>query len=105
MAQVLPAYGEIWRASRSSGMPVDIFVDVASQLDLREEGDDASGWRVKWKGWRPRPGLAGGRRTGIGMAYLPTARAVPGTEFEIDVRGRRLRARVVPLPFYKRPRS
>jgi len=41
----------------------------------------------------------------IGMAYLPTARAVPGTEFEIDVRGRRLRARVVPLPFYKRPRS
>ena len=41
----------------------------------------------------------------IGMAYLPIARTEPGTEFEIDVRGRRLRARVVPLPFYKRPRS
>jgi glycine cleavage system aminomethyltransferase T len=27
-----------------------------------------------------------------------------GTEFEIDVRGRRVRARVVPEPFYKRPR-
>ena len=38
----------------------------------------------------------------IGMAYLPAAHATPGTEFEIDVRGRRARARVVALPFYKR---
>jgi aminomethyltransferase len=41
----------------------------------------------------------------IGMAYLPTDRTSPGREFEIDVRGRRARARVVPMPFYKRPRS
>ena len=40
----------------------------------------------------------------IGMAYLPAASAAEGTEFEIDVRGRRLRAQVVPMPFYKRPR-
>jgi len=40
----------------------------------------------------------------IGMAYVPAARTAPGTEFEIDVRGRRLRAAVVPTPFYKRPR-
>jgi aminomethyltransferase len=40
----------------------------------------------------------------IGMAYLPAASAAAGTEFEIDVRGRRLRAQVVPMPFYKRPR-
>jgi aminomethyltransferase len=38
----------------------------------------------------------------VGMAYLPTARAVIGTEFEVDIRGRRARARVVPMPFYKR---
>jgi aminomethyltransferase len=38
----------------------------------------------------------------IGMAYLPANRRSPGTEFEIDIRGRRARARVVPLPFYKR---
>jgi aminomethyltransferase len=37
----------------------------------------------------------------IGMAYLPAPRAA-GAEFEIDVRGRRVRARVVPMPFYKR---
>jgi aminomethyltransferase len=41
----------------------------------------------------------------IGMAYLPTAAAVPDREIEIDVRGRRLKARVVPMPFYKRPRT
>jgi aminomethyltransferase len=40
----------------------------------------------------------------IGMAYLPAERTAPGTEFEVDVRGRRLRAQVVPMPFYKRPR-
>jgi aminomethyltransferase len=41
----------------------------------------------------------------IGMAYLPIARAEPGFEFEVDVRGRFAKARVVPLPFYKRPKG
>lgn len=40
----------------------------------------------------------------IGLAYLPTARAAVGTELAIDIRGRRIAARVVPTPFYKRPR-
>jgi aminomethyltransferase len=40
----------------------------------------------------------------IGMAYVPAALA-PDAEIEIDVRGRRARARLTPLPFYKRPRS
>jgi aminomethyltransferase len=38
----------------------------------------------------------------IGMAYLPIAQNAPGTEFDVDIRGRRTRARVVPMPFYKR---
>jgi aminomethyltransferase len=41
----------------------------------------------------------------IGMVYLPTSEGTPDREFEIDVRGRRVRARVVPMPFYKRPKS
>jgi len=41
----------------------------------------------------------------IGMAYVPIDRTAPGTEFEVDIRGRRARARVVPLPFYKRPKG
>jgi aminomethyltransferase len=38
----------------------------------------------------------------IGMAYVPSDRAAAGTELDIDIRGRRARARVVPMPFYKR---
>ena len=38
----------------------------------------------------------------IGMAYVPADLAAPGTDLSIDIRGRAARARVVPLPFYKR---
>jgi aminomethyltransferase len=41
----------------------------------------------------------------IGMAYVPAGKTAQGTGLEIDIRGRRARARVVPLPFYKRPRG
>jgi aminomethyltransferase len=41
----------------------------------------------------------------IGMAYLPPALAAPGTEIEVDIRGRRAKAVTVPLPFYKRPKK
>ena len=41
----------------------------------------------------------------IGMAYVPAARAVPGMEFDVEIRGRLARATIVPLPFYKRPRG
>ena len=40
----------------------------------------------------------------VALAYVPAAGAAPGTEYEVDVRGRGVPARVVPLPFYKRPR-
>ena len=36
----------------------------------------------------------------IGMAYLPAAHTALGTEFDVDIRGRRTRAAVVPMPFY-----
>ena len=39
----------------------------------------------------------------IGMAYLPPALSVPGTELEIDIRGRAWPAEVVKKPFYRRP--
>jgi len=38
----------------------------------------------------------------IGLAYVPPEHARPGRELEIEIRGRRWRARQVPLPFYKR---
>ena len=39
----------------------------------------------------------------VGMAYVPVELAARDTELSIDVRGRRLRARVVRMPFYRRP--
>ena len=39
---------------------------------------------------------------GIGMGYVPTAQAAPGTKLTIDVRGKPRIARVVTKPIYKR---
>ncbi len=38
----------------------------------------------------------------VAMAYVSLEHAAHGAEVDIDIRGRRTRARVVPLPFYKR---
>lgn len=38
----------------------------------------------------------------IGLTYLPVEYAEEGTEFEIGIRDRKVRARVIPTPFYKR---
>ena len=65
------------------------------------------------------PVLIGGRQVGvvasgtrtpflekaIGMAYLPVEHAEPGMEFDVVIREHLNRARVVPLPFYKRPKG
>ena len=63
--------------------------------------------------------LAGGREIGIvtsgtwsptfekalGMAHVEPAHATVGSALEIDVRGKPVAARVVPLPFYKRAKA
>ena len=41
----------------------------------------------------------------IGLAYLPASQAAVGTEFDVDVRGRKVPAKVVPTPFYKRAKK
>ena len=38
----------------------------------------------------------------IGMAYVPSGHTDPGTEFDVDIRGRRAKAEIVAMPFYKR---
>ena len=40
----------------------------------------------------------------IGLVYLPAGSWEPGTRFEVEIRGRREPAVVVPTPFYKRQR-
>jgi len=41
----------------------------------------------------------------IGLAYVPVGYASEGQEIQIDVRGRAVAARIVPVPFYKRERG
>jgi aminomethyltransferase len=41
----------------------------------------------------------------IGLAYLPPGKSALGTEFTVLIRGKEARARVVPTPFYKRPKE
>ena len=41
----------------------------------------------------------------IGMAYIPVESGGEGGAIEIDVRGRLVGAQIVPLPFYKRPKT
>ncbi len=41
----------------------------------------------------------------LGMAYLPIEAGEEGAEFFVEIRARRARARVIPLPFYSRPKK
>ncbi|HWN40992.1 MAG TPA: glycine cleavage system aminomethyltransferase GcvT [Thermoanaerobaculia bacterium] len=41
----------------------------------------------------------------VGMAYVPTGLAAPGTPLEVDVRGKALPAVVVEVPFYRRAKQ
>ncbi len=44
-------------------------------------------------------------RKNIALAYVPTAYAAPETEVAVEIRNQGVKARVVPLPFYKKPRK
>ena len=44
-------------------------------------------------------------KTNIAMALVPAAVAASGSDLLVDVRGNRVRAKQVPLPFYKRPKK
>ena len=41
----------------------------------------------------------------LAMGYLPVNLAKLETEIEVDIRGNREKAKVVPIPFYKRPKN
>jgi aminomethyltransferase len=41
---------------------------------------------------------------GIGMGYVPSKLAVPGTRIEIEIRGKRAPAEIVPKPLFRKPK-
>ncbi|MCI4317449.1 MAG: hypothetical protein L3J96_02835 [Thermoplasmata archaeon] len=46
-------------------------------------------------------GLSPTLQKGIALVYLPPALAVEGTDLSVELRGQRVPARVVPLPFLR----
>ena len=44
-------------------------------------------------------------KTNIAMALVPASVAASGSDVLVDVRGNKVRAKQVPLPFYKRPKK
>jgi aminomethyltransferase len=75
-------------------------------FEMIERGIARQGYPILADG-KPVGAVTSGTQTpylkkAIGLGYVPTALAAPGTEIDIDIRGRSTRARVVPTPFYKR---
>lgn len=77
-------------------------------FEMLERGIARQGYTIYGQG-EPVGAVTSGTQTpylkkAIGLGYVPVALAAAGTELEIDIRGRRTRAQVVPTPFYKRTR-
>ncbi|HZI79479.1 MAG TPA: glycine cleavage system aminomethyltransferase GcvT [Vicinamibacterales bacterium] len=92
------------RAQKASGPE-----RVLAGLEMLDRGIARHGYPVLKDGARVGTVTSGTQtpflKKAIAMAYLPPSLATPGTRVDVDVRGRASAATVVPLPFYKRPRT
>jgi len=41
----------------------------------------------------------------IALAYVPPTQSAVGTPVKVEIRGQGVKAQVVPIPFYKRPKK
>lgn len=90
------------RRRADAGLPVRVGLELAGKRIARE----GSG---VFRDGRPVGRVTSGTfsptlQRVLAMAYVEPASAAPGTEVQIDVRGKTEAARVVPLPFYRRPK-
>jgi aminomethyltransferase len=77
-------------------------------VEMISPGIARHGYRVL-QGDKPVGVVTSGTQTpflkkAIAMAYVPIDLTAVGTEITIDIRGRAATARVVPMPFYRRPK-
>jgi aminomethyltransferase len=86
---------EAVRAARESGPAEKLVPFVLSDPGIARQGNPVIGGGEVTSGT-----LSPSLGVGIGMAYLPAERAVPGTSIEIDVRGRTRAAEVRTKPLY-----
>ncbi len=73
---------------------------------MEDRGIARHGYRVKREGQEIGCVTSGTfsptLKVGIGLAFVPIKFKEPGTDIEIDIRNHPAKARIVPLPFYKR---
>jgi len=41
----------------------------------------------------------------VSLAYVPVAASAPGSEVAVEIRGQKVKCKVIPTPFYKRPKA
>jgi aminomethyltransferase len=88
---------EAVRAVREAGPAEKLAPFVVEGGGIARAGNPVAGGGVVTSGT-----LSPSLGVGIGMAYLPAARALAGTELEIDVRGKMRRAVVKEKPLYRK---
>lgn len=81
-------------------------------IEVLERGIARRGYEVyaAAEGGEPNGAVTSGTQSptlgkALAMAYVPPDRAEPGSDVYVQIRSRRVRAAVVPLPFYKRPKK
>jgi aminomethyltransferase len=79
-------------------------------LEMVERGIGRDGYLVYSLDGEPAGQITSGSpapflKTNIAMALVPTAVAASGSDVLVDVRGNRVRAKQVPVPFYKRAKK
>ena len=93
---------EVLAAQKQNGLPRKLV--GFEMLDKRIGRDgypvDVNGQEVgRVTSGCPSPSL----KKNIGMAYVPPAATAIGTDLQIDIRGQKAAARIIAMPFYKRP--
>ncbi len=75
-------------------------------FEMRERGIGRDGYEIEVNGekvgWVTSGGPAPTLNKNIGLCYLPSDLAVPGTKIKVVIRGAGVEAETVPTPFYKR---
>ncbi|MFP5230421.1 MAG: glycine cleavage system aminomethyltransferase GcvT [Acidobacteriota bacterium] len=79
-------------------------------LEVVERGIARDGYRLldlggKEIGYVTSGSLAPFLKKNIALAYVPRALAEAGTELAVEIRNNPVKARVVPLPFYRKPKK
>jgi aminomethyltransferase len=82
---------------------------ILKGFEMTEPGIARHGYPVFLDGAEVGPVTSGSPapflKKNIGLTYLPVEKSADGTEIAVGVRDRKLKAKVVPTPFYKRPKK